>query len=215
MVKLQHSNFTIITEFVGFFFWCRSFYGYCDTHLNFFILLVALLFLCLFKPLDKWSSFIMNLLAHRFWHILLWYLKFSPSLWIFERALLNQHMTCAPPAPPPPREDFDQPWQSDVFAGHSLGSQGSITSSCRQWRLWSDWVDTHADLRLRWAHRSFCWFCRALAHLTATGNLKCICMSSFRYFQKTGSPSHHLCGNKLLKNVTLQILNLISIFKIK
>ena len=33
-----------------------------------------------------------------------------------------------------------------------------------QRRLWSDWVDTHTDLRLRWAHRSFCWFCPAAAH---------------------------------------------------
>ena len=34
-----------------------------------------------------------------------------------------------------------------------------------QWRLWSDWVDTEADLSLRWAHMSNCWFCRAVAHL--------------------------------------------------
>ena len=23
---------------------------------------------------------------------------------------------------------------------------------------WSDWVDAQADLSLRWAHKSFCWF---------------------------------------------------------
>ena len=28
-----------------------------------------------------------------------------------------------------------------------------------QRRLWSDWVDTQADLSLRWAHMPFCWFC--------------------------------------------------------
>ena len=27
-----------------------------------------------------------------------------------------------------------------------------------QWRLWSDWANAQADLSLRWAHRSFCWF---------------------------------------------------------
>ena len=27
-----------------------------------------------------------------------------------------------------------------------------------RWRLWSDWADAQADLSLRWAHRSFCWF---------------------------------------------------------
>ena len=34
-----------------------------------------------------------------------------------------------------------------------------------QRRLWSDWVDAQADLSLRWAHMSFCWFCRVAAHL--------------------------------------------------
>ena len=34
-----------------------------------------------------------------------------------------------------------------------------------QRRLWSDWVDAQADLSLCWAaaHRSFCWFCHAVA----------------------------------------------------
>ena len=32
-------------------------------------------------------------------------------------------------------------------------------------RLWSDWADAQADLSLRWVHRSFCWFCRAVAHI--------------------------------------------------
>ena len=30
---------------------------------------------------------------------------------------------------------------------------------------WSDWADAQADLNLRWAHMSFCWFCHAAAHL--------------------------------------------------
>ena len=34
-----------------------------------------------------------------------------------------------------------------------------------QWRLWWDWVDAQADLSLRWAHRSFCWFCQAVTQL--------------------------------------------------
>ena len=29
---------------------------------------------------------------------------------------------------------------------------------------WSDWADAQADLSLRWAHRSFCWFCHEAAH---------------------------------------------------
>ena len=34
-----------------------------------------------------------------------------------------------------------------------------------QQRLRSDWSDAQADLSLRWAHRSFGWFCHAAAHL--------------------------------------------------
>ena len=33
-----------------------------------------------------------------------------------------------------------------------------------QQRLWSDWADAQAELRIRWAQRSFCWFCREVAH---------------------------------------------------
>ena len=33
-----------------------------------------------------------------------------------------------------------------------------------QRRLWSDWVDAHADLSLCWAHIPFCWFCHVVAH---------------------------------------------------
>ena len=28
---------------------------------------------------------------------------------------------------------------------------------------WSDWADAQADLSLRWAHMSFCWFCHEAA----------------------------------------------------
>ena len=31
--------------------------------------------------------------------------------------------------------------------------------------LWSDWADAQADLRLRWEHMPFCWFCREAAHI--------------------------------------------------
>ena len=34
-------------------------------------------------------------------------------------------------------------------------------------RLWSDWADAQADLSLRWAQRSFCWFCHIkIIHLS-------------------------------------------------
>ena len=34
-----------------------------------------------------------------------------------------------------------------------------------QRRLWSDWAIAQAILSLRCAHRSFCWFCHAVAHM--------------------------------------------------
>ena len=40
-----------------------------------------------------------------------------------------------------------------------------------QLRLWSDWADAQADLSLRWAPISFCWFCHEaaqLSHITLT-----------------------------------------------
>ena len=47
-----------------------------------------------------------------------------------------------------------------------------------QQRHWSDWADAQADLSLRWAHRSFCWFCHEAAQIrnlsiaTGPGQLK-------------------------------------------
>ena len=52
-----------------------------------------------------------------------------------------------------------------VFAVRSVGRWGPNVSWCGQRRLWSDWTDVEADLSLRWAQRSFCWFCHAMAHL--------------------------------------------------
>ena len=72
----------------------------------------------------------------------------------------NHKMTCAP------REDSDQP-------GHPL------PSVCAQWLAKdprflhaesedSAWADAWADLSLRWAHRSFCWFCHVVAQFKPT-----------------------------------------------
>ena len=38
-------------------------------------------------------------------------------------------------------------------------------SSCRQLRLWPDWADAQADLRLRWAHTHFVGFVMSLLKL--------------------------------------------------
>ena len=71
-------------------------------------------------------------------------------------------MTCAP------GKDSDQPGHPPslirVFAVHLMGSLGPKISSCGQRRLLSNWADAQADLSLRWAQRSFCWFCHAAAN---------------------------------------------------
>ena len=58
-----------------------------------------------------------------------------------------------------PSEDSDQP-------GHPCAQwvAKDLFSSCRQWKLWSDWVDAQADLSLPWVHMSFFWFCHEVAH---------------------------------------------------
>ena len=71
-----------------------------------------------------------------------------------------------------PNKDSDQPGRISlhshavwsVFAVRSKDSPGTKASSYRQQRLRSDWVNAQPDLSLRWAHRSFCWFCRATVH---------------------------------------------------
>ena len=78
-------------------------------------------------------------------------------------------MVCAP------SEDSDQPGRQPslirVFAVRSMGSLGPKLSSCGQRRLWSDWADAQADLRLRWAHIPFYWLCHEAAHMSSYKSL--------------------------------------------
>ena len=55
-----------------------------------------------------------------------------------------------------------QKWIQTTNWRNIMGPQLSL-SALR--RLWSDWADAQADLSLRWAHRSFCWFCPEAAQL--------------------------------------------------
>ena len=68
-----------------------------------------------------------------------------------------------------PSEDSDKPGHlpslSWVFTVHMKKPWVLSYPLSAQWRLWSDWVDTQADLSLCWAHMSFCRFCHAAAHL--------------------------------------------------
>ena len=53
--------------------------------------------------------------------------------------------------------------ESSLFAWRKLGSLATHLSTQR--RLWSDWANAQADLSLRWAHKSFCWFRHDAAQL--------------------------------------------------
>ena len=88
--------------------------------------------------------------------------KWRPAAWKKK----TNRMTCAP------FEESDRPGQPTclirVFAVRSIGSYGLKVPSCGQRRLWSDWADAQADLRLCRAHIWFCLFCRAPTQMTSS-----------------------------------------------
>ena len=68
-----------------------------------------------------------------------------------------------------PSEDSDQPKHPPslirVFAVRMKKAWVLSYPLSAQRRLWSDWADAQADLRLRWAHMPFCWFCHEATQL--------------------------------------------------
>ena len=73
----------------------------------------------------------------------------------------TNNVSCAP------SETSDQPGHPPnlirVFAVRMKKTLVLSYPLSSQRRLWSDWADAQADLSLRWAHRSFCWFCHEAA----------------------------------------------------
>ena len=66
-----------------------------------------------------------------------------------------------------PSEDSGQPVHiHPVWSESSLSAWRKFGSSATQWTHSEDSDQT--GLSLRWAHRSFCWFCRAAAYLKGT-----------------------------------------------
>ena len=68
-----------------------------------------------------------------------------------------------------PSEASDQPGHPpsliSVFAVCMMKAWSLSYPLSAQPRLWSDWADAQADLSLRWAHWSVCWFCHVVAHI--------------------------------------------------
>ena len=75
----------------------------------------------------------------------------------------NNKLTCAP------SEDSDQPGYPPrlirVFAVRLKKPKVLDYPLSGQRRFWSEWADAQADVCLRWAHKSFYWFCHAAAQL--------------------------------------------------
>ena len=71
-----------------------------------------------------------------------------------------------------------------------------------QRRLWSDCVDAQADLSLRWAHMSFCWFWHAAAHMSSVFALN-VEQPTARENRTSGWPRQ--CRYKLMWKVHLRM----------
>ena len=91
------------------------------------------------------------------------YLKQESQVWIYEPLHdKTNKMMCAP------SEDSDPghlPSLIRVFPVRMKEYWAFNYLLCTHWRLWSDWVDAQSDLSLRWAHMSFCCFCRTVARV--------------------------------------------------
>ena len=57
-----------------------------------------------------------------------------------------------------------------VWSEPSLSARRNLGSLAIHWAHSKDWSDW-ADLSLRWAHMSLCWFCRVVAHFVMQGKL--------------------------------------------
>ena len=121
----------------------------------------------------------------------------STGLWKFTgvcKDYINQYeplpdktnkMVCAP------SEDSDQPGHPPslirVFTVRMKKASLLKYLMSAQRRLWSDWADAQADLSLRWAYRSFCWFCLAADHIKL--RLRYYNISFLKYYQEIANNS--------------------------
>ena len=67
-----------------------------------------------------------------------------------------------------PSKDSDQPGHPPslikVFAVHLISTKDPSFLHADS-EDWSDWADAQTDLSFHWAHRPYCWFCCAAAHM--------------------------------------------------
>ena len=98
------------------------------------------------------------------WQILLW--RREPNVLLINEPPHDKtnKMACAP------SKDSDQPgYLSSLIRVFTVRMKKAwiLSYPCSTYqRLWSDWADAQADLSLRWAYRSFCWFCHVEAQMS-------------------------------------------------
>ena len=90
-----------------------------------------------------------------------WWSNLSPSPYICQTTLSPRHI----------RKPFSVPNERPFIARlekktYQLNNrQVAVEGICDQRSVWSDCADAQADLSLRWSHKSYWRFCRALAHI--------------------------------------------------
>ena len=117
----------------------------------------------LYRPRDPISFSSVTGTTHidfLFWPDMKYNLKTSFMIWAAARQ--NQQNDLCSQRRPRSAWASTQSDQSLLPAWRNLGSLAIHWAHSKDW---SDWVDAQADLSLRWAHWSFCWFCHAAAHL--------------------------------------------------
>ena len=78
-----------------------------------------------------------------------------------------------------------------------------------QRRLWSHWADAQADLSLRWAQRSFCWFCHEVAQNASCSslNMQHIYISSHFYIEPNIKSFSYANNIVLRRDIYIHCLN--------
>ena len=121
------------------------------------------------------------------------------SLWLFPLSKMNELQHCNQ------RKDLCTQWIHRLAWAVRMKKMWVLKAThWAQSEDWSDWVDDQADLRFRWNHRSFCWFCHASAQIVSMNNCgeeRTICS-----FAKRDKLCPIILNYALLKHLTCQDL---------
>ena len=147
----------------SFFIWYKKSAGGCVMPVQ------ASLITCTVK---SFISLVVYLYFYVFWMInkykYIYFIMNVQNLQIFIENIYDQCMTkptIRPVWPANSDQPVSPPSKAMVLIYPSLDSLEAAEGTCHHWRLWSDCMDVQADLSLRWSCKSYCRFCRGLAHI--------------------------------------------------